>query len=213
LAGGHTIDSSDPIFGLAVTGTVAVEHLKKNNGAHPGDLLLLTKPVVTGLLSTALKRGLLQELHYATLIKQMTTLNNIGEALGKMKGVHAMTDVTGFGILGHATEMAEGSKVSIELHYSRLPKMEGVAHYIQQRTIPGATARNRNSYSANVQYEKDVNETEALQLLPDPQTNGGLLIAVAEEAVEEVKSLFSTDRLPIIGRCTERREKALYIYP
>ncbi len=213
LAGGHTIDSSDPIFGLAVTGTVALEHLKKNNGAQPGDLLLLTKPVGTGLLSTALKRGVLQEPHYATLIKQMTTLNNIGEALGKMKGVHAMTDVTGFGILGHATEMAEGSKVSIELHYSRLPKMEGVAHYIQQRTIPGATARNRNSYSANVQFEKDVNEKEALQLLPDPQTNGGLLIAVVEEAVEEVKSLFSTDHLPIIGRCTERREKALYIYP
>ena len=215
LAGGHTIDSTDPIFGLAVTGTVAPEHLKKNSGAQPGDLLFLTKPLGTGILSTALKRGLLEPDYYPALVQQMTTLNSLGAELGKVQVVHALTDVTGFGILGHATEMAEGSGVSIELQYNHLLKMKGVELYLQQGITPGATARNWNSYSAKVQLAEGINTTEALQFLPDPQTNGGLLIAVAAEAQADINRIFSGHHLqqhlqPVV-RCVERKEKALYV--
>lgn len=215
LAGGHTIDSSDPIFGLAVTGSVSVEHLKQNNKAQEGDLLFLTKPIGVGVLATALKRGLLAEAHYEILLRQMISLNKIGEALGKIKGVHAMTDVTGFGVLGHCIEMAEGSGVSMELIYSSLQKMEGLDEYLKQRTIPDATFRNWNSYSSKVGFEKGVNVMEAFNVLPDPQTNGGLLIAVAEEAADEVKTILTEAGLSAfttpVGRCIAPAEKVIYV--
>lgn len=215
LAGGHTIDSADPIFGLAVTGRAAVNHLKRNIGAEAGDLLFLTKPIGTGLLSTALKRGLLQEGHYNVLIQQLTTINKIGEALGQIKGVHAMTDVTGFGLLGHALEMAEGSGVSLALHYNAIPKMEGMDEYLKQRTIPDATYRNWNSYNSKVQFEKGVNVMEAFTVLPDPQTNGGILMAVSPDARAEVEALLSTHGLDAhlqpIGQCIEKGEKAISV--
>jgi len=215
LAGGHTIDSADPIFGLAITGRAAVNHLKRNIGAEAGDLLFLTKPIGTGLLSTALKRGLLQEGHYNVLIQQLTTINKIGEALGQIKGVHAMTDVTGFGLLGHALEMAEGSGVSLALHYNAIPKMEGMDEYLKQRTIPDATYRNWNSYNSKVQFEKGVNVMEAFTVLPDPQTNGGILMAVSPDARAEVEALLSVHGLDAhlqpIGQCIEKGEKAISV--
>jgi selenide,water dikinase len=215
LAGGHTIDSNDPIFGLAVTGSVSLKNLKRNNTAQAGDYLFLTKPIGVGIVSTAVKRKLLKGEHYASLIQQLTTVNHIGEALGKIDGVHAMTDVTGFGLLGHLTEMAEGSGLSAELDYSSVKRVNGVEEYLQLRTIPGVTARNWNSYSDKVQLEKGINEAEARLLLPDPQTNGGLLMAVGEGAVDEVKEVFSSNNLQgfvaPIGRCTEKREKTIYI--
>ncbi|MBD0333515.1 MAG: selenide, water dikinase SelD, partial [Chitinophagaceae bacterium] len=124
LAGGHTIDSHDPIFGLSVTGIVALRNLKKNNTAQPGDILFLTKPLGTGILSTALKKGLLQPEHYEQLIKQLTLLNKIGAELANFDSVHSMTDVTGFGLLGHLIEMAEASGVSVELHYNNIEKID-----------------------------------------------------------------------------------------
>lgn len=215
LAGGHTIDSADPIFGLAVTGRAALNHLKRNVGAEVGDQLYLTKPIGSGLLSTALKRGVLQEGHYEVLIKQLTSINKIGEQLGQIKGVHAMTDVTGFGLLGHAIEMAEGSGVSLSLNYNAIPKMEGVDEYLKQRTIPDATYRNWNSYNSKTQFEKGVNVMEAFTVLPDPQTNGGLLIAVAPEARTEVEALFTNnglrDFLQPIGSCVEKGEKTIIV--
>ncbi len=215
LAGGHTIDTSEPIFGLAVTGRVLQKNIKKNTGAKTGDVLFLTKPLGTGLLATALKRGVLLEEHYAGLIKQMTALNSIGTELGKLDGVHAMTDVTGFGLLGHAIEMAEGSDISIELTYSALQKMDGADEYLKQRTVPDATFRNWNSYSAKTGFEKGVNVMEAFNLLPDPQTNGGLLVAVAPEAVVEIQNLFTENGLgnhtTPIGVCTEKREKTIVV--
>ena len=215
LAGGHTIDTSEPIFGLAVTGSVALPHLKRNMDAQAGDLLFLTKPLGSGLLSTALKRDVLTDPHYSILIQHLTTLNKAGEALGKIKGVHAMTDVTGFGILGHAIEMAEGSGVSMTLDYASLQKMEGTDSYLQQRTVPDATFRNWNSYSSKVQFEKGVNVREAFTLLPDPQTNGGLLIAVAPEVAEEVKTVLAAHGLGAftqpIGMCMERGEKLILV--
>jgi len=145
LAGGHSIDSNDPIFGLAVTGLSDVKNLKKNNTAQIGDALFLTKPIGVGIVSTAVKRKLIKTEDYKNLIQQLTTVNKIGEALGKLGGVHAMTDVTGFGLLGHLAEMAEGSGVSAELNYSSIKKIPGVEEYIHQKTIPGATARNWSS--------------------------------------------------------------------
>ncbi len=215
LAGGHTIDSSDPIFGLAVTGTVSTKNLKQNNTARAGDLLFLTKPIGVGVLSTALKRGVLQSEHYTSLIDQMTALNKIGEALAKLEGMHAMTDVTGFGLLGHLIEMAEGSGLSAELNYAAIKKSDGLDEYLKQRTIPDATFRNWNSYSNKVQFEKGVNVMEAFNLLPDPQTNGGLLIAVAENSLNEVKEIFRTaglsNHLQPVGKFTERKEKVIYV--
>jgi selenide,water dikinase len=215
LAGGHTIDSNDPIFGLAVTGTVSTKHLKQNNTAQAGDLLFLTKPIGVGLLSTALKRGVLQSEHYASLIQQMTGLNKLGTEFAKLDGVHAMTDVTGFGLLGHLIEMAEGSGVSAELNYAVIPKLEGLDDYLRQRTIPDATFRNWNSYSSRVQFEKGVNVMEAFNLLPDPQTNGGLLIAVAENSLSEVTKVLDaaglSNHLQPIGRLIEKGEKVVYV--
>ncbi len=186
LAGGHSIDSQEPIFGLAVTGIVPIENLKKNNTAQEGDLLFLTKPLGVGVLSTAQKRGLLKEEHLPVMIKQMATLNKIGEELGKIKGVTAMTDITGFGLLGHLVEMTEGAGLSAEIYYNKLPVATGVKEYITQRIFPDATTRNWNAYSDKVKFEKGVNVMEAFTLLPDPQTNGGLLFSVKKNDANSI---------------------------
>jgi len=210
LAGGHSIDSTEPIFGLAVTGIVPIENLKKNNTAQEGDYLFLTKPLGVGILSTAQKRRLLKEEHLPVMIEQMTTLNKIGEGLGKIKGVTAMTDITGFGLLGHLIEMAEGSGLSAEIYYDKLPIAAGVKEYIGQRIFPDATTRNWSSYSDKVKFEKGVNVMEAFTLLPDPQTNGGLLISVKEESLAEVKKAVGEDLIPV-GKMLAAAEKVVYV--
>jgi selenide,water dikinase len=210
LAGGHSIDSQEPIFGLAVTGIVPIENLKKNNTAQEGDYLFLTKPLGVGILSTAQKRGLLKEEHLPAMIEQMTTLNKSGEELGKIKGVTAMTDVTGFGLLGHLIEMAEGSRLSAEIYYDKLPIATGVKEYISQRIFPDATTRNWNGYSDKVKFEKGVNVMEAFTLLPDPQTNGGLLVSVKEEGLEYVKNILGEMIVPI-GKIIAANEKRVWV--
>lgn len=210
LAGGHSIDSQEPIFGLAVTGIVPVENLKKNNTAGEGDYLFLTKPLGVGILSTAQKRGLLKDEHLQGMIEQMTTLNKIGEEMGKIKGVTAMTDVSGFGLLGHLIEMAEGSGLSAEIHYDKIPVAEGVREYIGQRIFPDATTRNWSSYGDKVKFEKGVNVIEAFTLLPDPQTNGGLLVSVKEESLEKVKKILGKTIIPI-GKMITSNEKRVWV--
>lgn len=215
LAGGHTIDSNDPIFGLAVTGSVSVKNLKRNNTAKAGDYLFLTKPVGVGIVSTSVKRKLIKDEHYKVLVQQLTTVNKIGERLGRVEGVHAMTDVTGFGLLGHLTEMAEGSGVSAEISYSAIKRIKGLEEYIQQKTIPGATARNWNSYSGKIHIEEGIDETGVRLVLPDPQTNGGLLIAVDEKAIGEIENVFKENNLheflKPIGSCVEPKDKTVYV--
>lgn len=215
LAGGHSIDSAEPIFGLAVNGLVDIKNLKKNNTAKAGDVLFITKPLGVGVLSTAQKRGLIKEEHVPVMINQMTQLNKIGEALGRIEGVSAMTDITGFGLLGHLIEMAEGSNCSAEINYSTLPVADGVKEYLAQRIIPDATYRNWNSYSAKTGFEKGVNVMEAFNLLPDPQTNGGLLIAVNENTVDKMKELFKENGLEKfatpVGRMVERVDKIIMV--
>lgn len=145
----------------------------------------------------------------------MTGLNKIGEELGKISGVSAMTDVTGFGLLGHLIEMAEGSGLSAEINYAALPVAEGVQEYLAQRIVPDATYRNWNSYSTKVGFEKGVNVMEAFNLLPDPQTNGGLLIAVEKSAAMEVKTLLTRNGFEVfsepIGRFTAPGEKLITV--
>ena len=215
LAGGHSIDSAEPIFGLAVSGLVDIKNLKKNNTAKPGDVIFITKPLGVGVLSTAQKRGVIKEKHVAVMINQMTELNKIGEALGRINGVTAMTDITGFGILGHLIEMAEGSNCSAEINYSMLPVTDGVKDYLAQRIVPDATYRNWNSYSTKTAFEKGVNVMEAFNLLPDPQTNGGLLIAVAEDSVAKVKKLMKENGLENfaepIGQMKELSDKTVFV--
>lgn len=182
LAGGHSIDSPEPIFGLAVTGIVPVEHLKQNNTAREGDLLFLTKPLGVGILSTAQKRGLLPAGRLPALVNHLSALNRLGAELGKNPAIHAMTDVTGFGLLGHLVEMAEGSGLSAEIHYTKIPVLEGVRELIGSGVFPDGTTRNWSSYGEKIKFEKGINVMEAFRLLPDPQTNGGLLVSVSPDA-------------------------------
>jgi selenide,water dikinase len=210
LAGGHSIDSPEPIFGLAVTGIVPIDNLKRNDTAKQGDHLFLTKPLGVGVLSTAQKRNLLKDDHLPLMIEQLTALNNIGEELGKIKAVNAMTDITGFGLLGHLIEMTEGSGLSAEIFYDRMPIITGVKEYISQRVFPDATTRNWSSYGQKVKFEKGVNVMEAFTLLPDPQTNGGLLISVSEEGVDDVKKLLGSNAF-YIGRMVKVEEKRVWV--
>lgn len=174
LAGGHSIDSPEPFFGLVVNGIVSLHWLKKNSTAKPGDLIYLTKPVGIGILTSAEKRGILLEEHKGVAIEWITKLNSFGNKAASLKGVNAMTDVTGFGLLGHLIEMAEGSGLGAEIEYSKVPMLPGVDHYLEKMCYPDNTFRNWSSYSAKV----DGTPGDSLFTLCDPQTNGGLLISV-----------------------------------
>ncbi|MBP7238667.1 MAG: selenide, water dikinase SelD [Saprospiraceae bacterium] len=192
LAGGHSIDAPEPIFGLAVTGKVRLEHIKKNGGAKAGDILLLTKPLGVGIFSTAQKHGKLLPQHEKLSIGVMTKLNTAGERLGKISGVTAMTDVTGFGLAGHLIEMCRSSNCSAKIQFDALPLIDdAVFDYIAEGCIPGGTIRNFDSYGT------DLSPMEAMHknIICDPQTSGGLLIAVDPEALDEVQVILEADGL------------------
>lgn len=190
LAGGHSIDAPEPIFGLAVNGLIDTANLKTNNKALPGDLLFLTKPVGVGILTTAEKKQILKPEHRQLAANQMMQLNKVGEALGYLKGVHALTDVTGFGLLGHLTEMCEGSGVQAEVYLDQIPLITpDLMDYIEANSIPGGTGRNLKAYGHKISFH-DTNEDHARSVLADPQTSGGLLIALAADAVYELAEVF-----------------------
>jgi selenide,water dikinase len=176
LAGGHSIDSPEPIFGLAVTGRVAIEHLKKNGGASAGAVLFLTKPLGIGILSTAQKQKKLKPEHEQLGPDVMLQLNKPGESFGRLPYVQAMTDVTGFGLMGHLREMCQASNVSAEIHYHQIPWINQAVleDYIAQGCIPGGTKRNWESYGHDIA----LSSPEQQWILADPQTSGGLLLAV-----------------------------------
>ena len=184
LAGGHSIDSPEPIFGLAVTGLVEHQHLKRNDTAQAGDVLFLTKPLGVGILSTAEKQGVLQPEDQNRAARSMMQLNRIGETLGQMDGVHAMTDVTGFGLLGHLLEMAEGSRVRASLDSETVPLLTDLAPYLDAGAVPGGTHRNWDSYGDHV---GPLSDTQRL-IFCDPQTSGGLLVAVDPDAASDVQA-------------------------
>jgi selenide,water dikinase len=204
LAGGHSIDSPEPIFGLAVTGQVAIENLKRNDTATNGCKLYLTKPLGVGILTTAQKQQKLKPEHVNIAPESMAKLNTIGAELGKLKGVKAMTDVTGFGLLGHLSEMCQGSNLSAVIEFDKLPKFDEVDEYIAMNCIPGGTLRNWDSYGHLIKLKDDGQKT----LLCDPQTSGGLLIAVDESGNQEVVELLKANFInPIpIGFLTTQRD-------
>lgn len=175
LAGGHSIDCPEPVFGLAVTGKLIKDHLKQNNTAQAGDLLYLTKPLGIGIVTTAQKKGIVvQQAHYDLAVTTMLTLNAVGSRLGALSYVHALTDVTGFGLLGHLTEVCEGSKVYAQISFESVPRFPFLQDYITQKSVPGGTTRNWDSYGHKVNKIEDFERS----VLADPQTSGGLLIAV-----------------------------------
>jgi len=209
LAGGHSIDSPEPIFGLAVTGEVEIKNIKKNSTATEGCKLFLTKPIGVGMITTAHKRGLAIEEDFSEAIKTMTKLNSIGYEFGKLEYVKAMTDVTGFGLLGHLIEMCEGSNLSAEIEYSKIPLLKNISHYASKMIYPDITFRNWNSYESKVEGIG----TESLLTLCDPQTSGGLLVAV--DSSHEVEFISFTKKsgleLKCAGAFSARKEKAVYI--
>lgn len=210
LAGGHSIDAPEPIFGLAVTGKVKKEHLKQNNQGQVGDLLFLTKSLGVGVLSTAQKRGLLSDADLQQAIEQMATLNAFGEHLGPLPYVHALTDVTGFGLFGHLIEMCEGSDCSASLDYPSLPILPNTKNYLAQACFPGGTKRNLASYGQHI--AEPLSEEQAY-IGADPQTSGGLLIAIDPKHRAELEALAAEKHqaLYAIGQLLPKQEKRLYV--
>jgi selenide,water dikinase len=215
LAGGHSIDSPEPIFGLSVNGLVKLNCLKKNNTAKAGDLIFMTKALGTGILATASKRDVLPKEALGPFYAQLSKLNSIGSTLGEMETVTALTDVTGFGIMGHLIEMAEGSRLSAEIEYGTLPILDFVKPLLAQNIIPDATYRNWNAYGEKTTIGEGVNPVESFQILPDPQTNGGLLIAVHPSGKEVVQELLLQNGYGAfvnpIGRFVEQSDKVLIV--
>ena len=196
LAGGHSIDSPEPIFGLAVTGKVAIDHLKKNGGATTTCRLFLTKPLGVGILSTAQKKGKLQPPHAEMALRSMTTLNKIGEIYGSLPYIKAMTDVTGFGLLGHLSEMCEASDLTAIIDVDKVPFLDRkvLEYYLAEKCIPGGTIRNFESYGHKIAHLSDLQK----HLLCDPQTSGGLLVAVEETYVPDFISLSAAQGLELV---------------
>jgi selenide,water dikinase len=189
IAGGHSIDSQEPIYGLVAIGVVDPRNIKKNNAGHPGDVLILGKGLGVGIYSAALKKDALPEAGYQAMIASTTQLNTPGTELGKLDGVHAMTDVTGFGLLGHGLELARGSKLTVNIRFADLPILEGAAELAQAGFITGASGRNWDSYGNGVELFGGCADWQKA-LLTDPQTSGGLLVACAAESVAEVMAVF-----------------------
>lgn len=181
LAGGHSIDAPEPIFGLAVTGEVYKHQLKRNDSAQLGDKLYLTKPLGIGILTTAEKKSLLRPEDQGRARDLMCQLNDAGKHFANIAAVHAMTDVTGFGFLGHLVEMADGAKLCAQVQYERIPRLACVPYYLEQGCVPGGTGRNFDSYGQRIAPLTE----QQRQLLCDPQTSGGLLVAVAPEGEAE----------------------------
>lgn len=189
LAGGHSIDIAEPVYGLVGLGLLDPQHLKKNSGAQAGDALVLGKPLGVGILSAALKKGLLSDAGYADMLRVTTTLNRAGRALAQLPAVHAMTDVTGFGLAGHLLEICRASQLAAEVNWARLPLLDLAVQHAQAGIATGASTRNWASYGVEVQLLADWHDWQQ-KLLTDPQTSGGLLVACAPQAVPQVLDIF-----------------------
>jgi selenide,water dikinase len=206
LAGGHTIDSVEPIYGLVAIGLVHPGNLKRNSGARPGDKLILGKGLGVGLYSAAFKKGMLAQHDYEVMIATTTQLNTPGSTLGCLAGVHAMTDVTGFGILGHLVEICKGSGVTAVLDYDALPILPNVLDYAARGCVTGASPRNWAGYGDSVVLDAQRFGDAERALLTDPQTSGGLLVSCAPEVVTEVLSIFlqqGFEHAAVIGEIVE----------
>jgi selenide,water dikinase len=189
IAGGHTIDSVEPIYGLVAIGLVDPANVKRNAGAKAGDKLILGKPLGVGIYSAALKKGKLDDAGYKAMIAATTRLNTPGTKLGQLESVHALTDVTGFGLLGHLLEIAKGSRLAARLDWNAIPVMPGVLDLAREGILTGASGRNWAGYGGQVKIASTLGEAHRA-VLTDPQTSGGLLVACAPEACDEVLGIF-----------------------
>ncbi|MGV0984601.1 MAG: selenide, water dikinase SelD [Limnohabitans sp.] len=207
IAGGHTIDSVEPIYGLVALGLVHPSRIKRNADARPGDVLVLGKPLGVGVLSAALKKNALPPEGYARMIATTTRLNTPGPELAALPGVHALTDVTGFGLAGHALEMARGSGCTVQIDWRHVPLLAGVRTLAAQGMVTGASGRNWAGYGQDVQLPAGF-EAPDQALLTDPQTSGGLLVACSPDSVAEVLATFARhgfDQAAVLGRMVEGR--------
>lgn len=213
LLGGHTVTDNEVKYGLAVTGFVHPEKVVTNAGAKPGDVLILTKPIGTGILSTAFKNNVIDEEEFGEAIQSMSTLNkNASEAMQNV-GVHACTDVTGFSLAGHLSEMAIASNVSCRITLSAVPVMKGVLELIEDEWIPGGTVANRNHFEQWVEFEEGISDAQRTMVF-DAQTSGGLLISVAKNKADALIAELKTGnvlRTAVIGGVLEKRDSAQYI--
>ncbi len=209
LAGGHSIDSPEPIFGLAVTGLVRKENLKRNNTAMNGDLIYLTKPIGVGMVTTALKRGLALAEDFEEAVRVMSQLNDIGKDFGKLPYVNALTDITGFGLLGHLLEVCEGSSLAAEIEYAKVPKLKNISHYASHMIYPDNTMRNWSSYQNKVSGIG----AESLLTLCDPQTSGGLLVCVAMDKARDFETFCKSKGqiLKPIGKMMDGKESRVFL--
>ena len=207
LAGGHSIDAPEPIFGLAVTGQVNNDNLKQNSKAEAGCKLFLTKPLGIGILTTALKKKLLKPEHYRIAPETMCQLNSVGQVFSKLPAVKAMTDVTGFGLMGHLTEICEGSGLSAVVDYKAVPKLPEVENYLALGCSPGGAQRNFDSYGHKLGGMSSLQQ----QILCDPQTSGGLLVCVSPEGEEEFLKMAKAEgfQLEVIGELRKPEGAAL----
>jgi selenide,water dikinase len=201
VAGGHTIDSVEPIYGLVAIGLVDPKNVKRNAGARPGDKLVLGKPIGVGIHSAALKKGRLDDAGYRAMIEATTKLNTPGTRLGQLDAVHALTDVTGFGLLGHLLEIAKGSGLAARLDWSSIPLLPGALDFAREGILTGASARNWSGYGSRVKLGSAIGDAERA-ILTDPQTSGGLLVACDPAACDEVLQIFRSegfDRATVVG--------------
>jgi selenide,water dikinase len=200
IAGGHSIDTLEPIYGLVALGLVHPDKVKRNSSARAGDILILGKPLGVGILSAAIKKGKLSEDGYRRMVEWTTKLNTPGQALAEMEGVHALTDVTGFGLAGHLLEICRGSKLGAEVRFDQVPVIPEALEWAKQGVATGASERNWNGYGPDVVLERK--EEWVKKLVTDPQTSGGLLVACEAQVQAEVLSIFEKQgfQAAVIGR-------------
>jgi len=213
VAGGHTIDSVEPIYGLVALGLVHPQRVKRNADAKPGDMLVLGKPLGVGVLSAALKKDALDAEGYRRMIETTTRLNTPGPELAALDGVHALTDVTGFGLAGHALEIARGARLEVRIDWSKVPLLTGVRELAQAGCVTGASGRNWAGYGASVSLPADFGAVNQA-LLSDPQTSGGLLVSCTPAAVGEVLATFERlgfAQAAVIGECASAEQPRLVI--
>jgi len=210
LAGGHSIDSPEPIFGLAVTGTVRKENLKQNNTASDGCLLYLTKPIGVGIITTAQKRGVALPEDVEEAVRVMTQLNSLGYEFGKLDYVKAMTDITGFGLLGHLLEVCEGSGLSAEIEYTKIPLINNLQYYTSKMIYPDNTMRNWQSYEKKVEGIG----AESLLTLCDPQTSGGLLVCIEGHKASDFEKVVQKNGMELkpFGRLSSKTPGHIVIH-
>jgi selenide,water dikinase len=209
VAGGHSIDGPEPIFGLAVTGIADKEQIKKNSSATAGCELYLTKPLGVGILSTAQKQGILKDEDLNKSRNSMLTLNKVGQEFGLLEGVTAMTDITGFGLLGHLSEVADGSNLTAHIEMDKIPLIDGLDYYIERETFPGGTFRNYESYGHKISPITDTQK----HVLCDPQTSGGLLVAVEPSKRDEFLAVCKNSNLDLqsFGTLEERGDYSVVV--